>query len=156
MAAGNQQKHLEFTFSIKALPFHSRTSIRAHKHILLYLKWLNCWKLREETFFNETAFLFWSHAQWELGSSNCCIFEIKHASGLENCTKIYFLFIFNLNLAFFCNLMTTLWKPSINEPQTLEVSRHENWADYSLAPGYLQFMVLWGALIYHWLLNMFL
>ena len=26
MAAGNQQKHLEFTFSIKALSFHSRTS----------------------------------------------------------------------------------------------------------------------------------
>ena len=32
MAAGNQ-KHLQFTFSIKARPFHSRTSIRAHKHI---------------------------------------------------------------------------------------------------------------------------
>ena len=34
MAAGNQQKHLVFTFPIKALYFHSRTSIRAHKHIL--------------------------------------------------------------------------------------------------------------------------
>ena len=33
MATGNQQKHLELTFSIKALSFHSRTSIRAHKHI---------------------------------------------------------------------------------------------------------------------------
>ena len=33
MAARNQQKHLEFTFSIKALSFHLRTSIRAHKHI---------------------------------------------------------------------------------------------------------------------------
>ena len=33
MAVGNQQKHLEFTFSIKAPSFHSRTSIRAHKHI---------------------------------------------------------------------------------------------------------------------------
>ena len=32
MAAGNQQKHREFTFSIKALYFHSRTSIRMHKH----------------------------------------------------------------------------------------------------------------------------
>ena len=32
-AAGNQQTHLEFTFSIKAFPFHSRASIRAHKHI---------------------------------------------------------------------------------------------------------------------------
>ena len=34
MAAGNQQKHLEFTFSIEALSFHSRTSIRTHKYIL--------------------------------------------------------------------------------------------------------------------------
>ena len=33
MAAGNQQKHLEFTFSIKAFTFHSRASIRAQKHI---------------------------------------------------------------------------------------------------------------------------
>ena len=33
MATGNQQKHLEFTFSIKALPLHSGASIRAHKHI---------------------------------------------------------------------------------------------------------------------------
>ena len=44
-----------------------------------------------ETFFNETAFLFWCHAQWKLGSSNCCIFEMKRA--METCTKIYFLFI---------------------------------------------------------------
>ena len=29
----NQQKHLEITFSIKALSFHSRASIRAYKHI---------------------------------------------------------------------------------------------------------------------------
>ena len=34
MASGNQQKHLEFTFSIKALSFHSRTSIRVYKHIV--------------------------------------------------------------------------------------------------------------------------
>ena len=33
MAAGNQQKHLEFTFPVTALSFHSRTSIRAHKHV---------------------------------------------------------------------------------------------------------------------------
>ena len=32
MAAGTQQKHLEFTFSLKALSFLSRTSIRTHKH----------------------------------------------------------------------------------------------------------------------------
>ena len=33
MAAGNQQKHLEFTFPITALSFHSRTLTCAHKHI---------------------------------------------------------------------------------------------------------------------------
>ena len=32
LVVGNQQKHLEFTFSVKALPFHTRASIRAHKH----------------------------------------------------------------------------------------------------------------------------
>ena len=32
----------------------------------------------------------------KLASSNCCIFEMKHSSGLETYTKIYFLFIFNL------------------------------------------------------------
>ena len=35
---GNQQKHLEFNFSLKALFFHSRTSIRAHGNILLKIK----------------------------------------------------------------------------------------------------------------------
>ena len=45
----------------------------------------------ERLFFNETAFPFWCHALWKLGSSNCCIFEMKHATGMETCTKIYFL-----------------------------------------------------------------
>ena len=36
MAAGNHQKHLEFTFSIKALVFHSRTRLLAHKHLLIF------------------------------------------------------------------------------------------------------------------------
>ena len=42
------------------------------------MKWLNCWKSREETFFNETAFLFWCHELWKLGSSNCCILIIRN------------------------------------------------------------------------------
>ena len=50
----------------------------------------------QSTFFHETAFLFWCHVLRKLGSSNCCIFETKHASGLETCTEIYFLFISNL------------------------------------------------------------
>ena len=29
-------------------------------------------------------------------SSNCCIFEMKHATVIKTCTKIYFLFSFNL------------------------------------------------------------
>ena len=34
MAARNQEKRLEFTFSIKVLSFHWETSIPAHKHTL--------------------------------------------------------------------------------------------------------------------------
>ena len=67
-------------FFYKTLSFHLIASIRAHK----YLKSLSCWKSRRETFFNKTAFL------WKLWSSNCSIFEMKHASGLETCAKIYF------------------------------------------------------------------
>ena len=47
-------------------------------------------------FFQSDIIPFWCHALWKLGSSICCIFEMKHASGLETCTKIYFLFILNL------------------------------------------------------------
>ena len=73
----------------------------------------------ERLFSNETAFLVWCHAQWKLGSSNCCIFEMKHATGMETWTKIYFLFIFNLvwirirktSLFWLYNFMTSLWKP---------------------------------------------
>ena len=71
-------KHLEFTFSIKALSFHSRTSILAENQ-------------EERLFFNNIAFLFWHHALRKLGSSICCIFEMKHAMRMETCTKIYFL-----------------------------------------------------------------
>ena len=45
----------------------------------------------ERLFFNETAFQFWCHALLKLGSSNCCICEMKHATGLESCTKIFFI-----------------------------------------------------------------
>ena len=57
MTAENQQKHLEFTFSIKAPSFHSRTSIRAHKNILWYLEWLYCWKSRGDNFFQRDSIL---------------------------------------------------------------------------------------------------
>ena len=96
MAAGNQQKHLEFTFSIVALFF---TRELAYVRINTSSNTWNGYNAENEEkrlFFNEKAFLFWCHALWKLGSSNCCIFEMKHATGMETCTKIYFLFIFNL------------------------------------------------------------
>ena len=88
MAAGNQRKHLEFTFSIKALSFHSRTSIRAHKH-----KSSNSWNgyaaenQEERLFFNETAFPFWCHALLNLGGSYYCIFRNETCYGNGNLYK---------------------------------------------------------------------
>ena len=49
----------------------------------------DCWKSRGETFFQRDSI----DLLWKLGSSNCCIL---HSTGMETCTKIYFLFIFNL------------------------------------------------------------
>ena len=85
------------------------------------MQWQYCWKPRGDTFFNETAFLFWCHALWKLGSSNCCIFEMEHATGMKTCTKIFFLLIFilveirsrKISLFWLYNLLTLLWKPSI-------------------------------------------
>ena len=57
------KKHLELTFFIKALPFHLRASIRAHKHIFYYSKWLNCWKSRGETVFSETSYFGVTHCE---------------------------------------------------------------------------------------------
>ena len=90
MAAGNQQKHLEFTLSIRALPFHLRASIPAHKHIFQYLKWLNCWKSRGEAFFQRDSIPIFCHALWKLGNSTCCSFEMKHATGLKTCKGFIF------------------------------------------------------------------
>ena len=77
-------------------------------------------KIKRRDFFNETEFLFWCHALWK-HCWNCCIFEMKLGTGMEPCTKIYFLFTFNpvnirirkTSLFWLCNLMTSLWKPSI-------------------------------------------
>ena len=40
--------------------------------------------------------LFLSFRELAYVHINSCIFEMKHAMGLETCTKIYFLFNFNL------------------------------------------------------------
>ena len=75
MAVGNQQKHLDFTFSIKALSFHSRASIRAHKHIS-YLKWLYRLKSRGEVFFSPTK----QH----------CYFDVMHRVKTRKFKLLYF------------------------------------------------------------------
>ena len=113
MAAGNQQKHLGRVliglwttgpWSLLFLSFFTFFSLftRELAYVSINIS-SNTWsgymlkiKLKRRDFFNETAFLFWCHALWKLGSSNCCIFEMKHATEMENCTTIYFLFIFNL------------------------------------------------------------
>ena len=70
---------------------------RAARHAcLLILEMAILLKIKRRDFFNKTAFLFWCHALSTLGSSNCCVFEMRHATGEETCTKIYVLFIFNL------------------------------------------------------------
>ena len=72
----------------------------AYVHINIYSNTWNGYTAENHEerrfFFNETAFQFCSHTLWKLRSSNCCIFEMKHATELETCNKIYFLFIFNL------------------------------------------------------------
>ena len=76
--------------------------------------------LKEERLsFNETEFLFWCHALWKLRSSNCCFFEMKRATEMETCAKIFF-FVYlqpsvnknSWNFAQFWlyNLMTSLWR----------------------------------------------
>ena len=52
MAAENQQKHLEYTFCIKAPSFHSRISIRAHK--ISSNTW-NGYTARVDTFFQRVS-----------------------------------------------------------------------------------------------------
>ena len=66
MAAWNQQKYLEFTFSIKALFF-----TRELEYVRINI-FSNTWNgytaedQEERLFFKETAFLFWCHALWKL------------------------------------------------------------------------------------------
>ena len=49
-------------------------------------------------FFNDTAFLLWCMLSRTVKTRKfkCCIFELKHATWMEPCTKIFYLFIFNL------------------------------------------------------------
>ena len=48
-------KNIWSSFFLWKLFFHSRNRIRSYKHIFSYLKWLYCWKLRGETFFQRDS-----------------------------------------------------------------------------------------------------
>ena len=87
MAAGNQQKHVEFTFSIKALSTRELACVRIN---ISSTNW-NGYTAENQRY----SIPIWCHALLKLVSSNCRIFEMKHAAGMETCIKIYFLFIFN-------------------------------------------------------------
>ena len=110
------------------------------------MKWLYCWKSRGETFFQRDSIPILVSRTVKLRSSNCCIFEMKLATGMETCSKIYFLFIFNLvsirirktSLFWLYNLMTSLWKPNLSYPWEREKasllkesSRHWTWKIYN-------------------------
>ena len=95
MAAGNQRKHLEFTFSIKALSFPRELAyVRINISSNAWNGYTAVENQEERLFFNETAFSFWCHALLNLRGLNCCIFEMKHATGMETCAKIYFLIVY--------------------------------------------------------------
>ena len=54
-------------------------------------------KSRGEIFFQRVkhhSYFGVKHRENSEDSSNCCIFEMKHSTGMETGTKIYFLFIF--------------------------------------------------------------
>ena len=111
---------------------------------------------RRYSFFIETAFLFWCHALWKLGSSNCWIFEMKHVTGMKTCTKIYFLFILNLvwirirkiSLFWLYHLMLSLWKPSIRLLSIYLTSWLIHCPDLSRA--YNMVRVIEGKIVYKW------
>ena len=44
----------------------------------------------DRLFFNETVFQFCCHPLWKFGSSNCCIFEMKHVKEMETCKRFTF------------------------------------------------------------------
>ena len=53
-------------------------------------------KIKGAEFFQRDSIPILVSRTVKIGSSNCFIFEMKHVKEMETCTKIYFLFIFNL------------------------------------------------------------
>ena len=96
-------------------------------------------KIKGRDFFNETAFL----------SSNCCNFEMKHVTAMETCTQIYFLFKFNLvqikvrttSLFWLYNLMTSLWKPSIEVDGAFMIMRYINMSYFLIHSAWIDLIL---------------
>ena len=63
------KKHLEFTFAIKALSFHSRTSICGHKHLLI-LEIVILPKIKRRDFFSTRQHSYF-------GVTRCENFEVQ-------------------------------------------------------------------------------
>ena len=72
--------------------------------------------------------------------------EVKHATRMETCTKIYFLFIRKTSLFWLYNLMTSLWNPSI---ESFGVCSHINCAVTILDPGTRCFLN-WDSAVLDW------
>ena len=70
-ATRNPQKHLEFTFSIKALSFHWESSIRAHKHILEMVILL---KIRRSSLFSSRQHSYFSVTHCENSEVEIVVF----------------------------------------------------------------------------------
>ena len=70
-------------FEWQIFPILVSSTVKAQKFKLLYFRNEKSF----ETFLNDKSFLFWCQALWKLRSSNCCIFEMKKASGMENGRK---------------------------------------------------------------------
>ena len=88
MAAGNQRKHLEFTFSIKALSFPRELAyVRINISSNAWNGYTAVENQEERLFFNETAFPFWCHALLNLGGSYYCIFRNETCYGNGNLYK---------------------------------------------------------------------
>ena len=74
MAAGNQQKHIEFTFSIKALSFHSRTV--AYKRINISSKTWNGYTAENQE--ERLSFIDWQNSYF--GVTHCENSEVQIAA----------------------------------------------------------------------------
>ena len=81
---------LQFLINFRFQVVQINSALRHIIELLFFLALHSVFK-RRDFFSTRQHFCF-----EKLGSSNSCIFEMKHATGMETCTKIYILFKFNV------------------------------------------------------------